>query len=230
MVGPTPSSECRWPARDQGDGPVDGRQADRLRPGQSRPGDLLSRGQGGRPSRRDHGHRPFSDFPNQVNNVLGFPFIFRGRSTCVHGAFRRGMKVAAARALAELAREPVPDSVLRAYDLELSPSARVPDPQAVRPPGAVDGGPAVAEAAMDEGLARAPSRTWRSTRTSSGAIPRLLRADPFDHHPGHGSSPMRVAYPHADDVRIIRAARRVKDEGIGNARSSSDDCGEPSPR
>src|SRR5690606_38072982 len=59
-----------------------------------------------------------SDYPNQVNNVLGFPFIFRGALDVRAKAVTEGMKVAAARALAELAREPVPDAVLRAYSLE----------------------------------------------------------------------------------------------------------------
>ncbi len=158
-----------------------------------------------------------SDYPNQVNNVLGFPFIFRGALDVRARGVSEGMKVAAARALAELAREPVPDSVLRAYSLERLQFSRdylIPKP--FDPRVLVRVAPAVASAATEEGLARTPL------------------ADPDDYrealqarfHSSYGlittvtakarTQPMRVAYPHGHDLRIIRAARRVLDEGIAS--------------
>ncbi|MCI0678746.1 MAG: NADP-dependent malic enzyme [Actinobacteria bacterium] len=156
-----------------------------------------------------------SDFPNQVNNVLGFPFIFRGALDVRTRAVSEGMKVAAAHALANLAREPVPDSVLRAYDLErlaFGPEYLIPKPFDPRVLWTV--APAVAAAAMQEKLARAPiedfdvykaqlQTRFRASHALINAITNRAMAQP-----------KRVAYPHADDVRIIRAARRVADEGI----------------
>ncbi|MCI0425532.1 MAG: NADP-dependent malic enzyme, partial [Actinobacteria bacterium] len=156
-----------------------------------------------------------SDFPNQVNNVLGFPFIFRGALDVRARAVSEGMKVAAAHALANLAREPVPDSVLRAYDLErlaFGPEYLIPKPFDPRVLWTV--APAVAAAAMQEKLARAPiedfdvykaqlQTRFRASHALINAITNRAMAQP-----------KRVAYPHADDVRIIRAARRVADEGI----------------
>ncbi|MGI9610997.1 MAG: malic enzyme-like NAD(P)-binding protein, partial [Acidimicrobiia bacterium] len=98
-----------------------------------------------------------SDYPNQVNNVLGFPFIFRGALDVRSKGVSEGMKIAAAHALADLAREPVPDSVLRAYDIErldFGPEYLIPKPFDPRVLWTV--APAVAMAAMEEGLARSP--------------------------------------------------------------------------
>ena len=98
-----------------------------------------------------------SDFPNQVNNVLGFPFIFRGaldvRASCIN----EEMKIAAVRALSELAREEVPAEVLRACDvdaLSFGPEYIIPKPVDVRLLGRI--APAVARAAVDSGVARLP--------------------------------------------------------------------------
>jgi malate dehydrogenase (oxaloacetate-decarboxylating)(NADP+) len=127
------------------------------------------------------------------------------------------MKVAATMALAQLAREPVPDAVLRAYDLDhlsFGPDYLIPKPFDPRALWTV--APAVAQAAMDEGLARAPIQDldaykielqtrFRASYVLINAI--TTRAM---------EQPKRVAYPHADDLRIIRAARRVRDEGIGS--------------
>ena len=158
-----------------------------------------------------------SDFPNQVNNVLGFPFIFRGALDVRARGVSEKMKVAAAHALAQLAKEPVPDSVLRAYDLEqlsFGPEYLIPKPFDSRVLWTV--APAVAKAAMDEGLARKPIEDMDAyiselqTRfRASHALMASITTRAMEH-------PKRVAYPHADDVRIIRAARRVKDEGIGS--------------
>ena len=158
-----------------------------------------------------------SDFPNQVNNVLGFPFIFRGALDVRARGVSEKMKVAAAHALADLAKEPVPDSVLRAYDLEqlsFGPDYLIPKPFDSRVLWTV--APAVAQAAMDEGLARKPiedmdryiSELQTRFRASHGLMASITTRAM--------EQPKRVAYPHADDVRIIRAARRVKDEGIAS--------------
>ncbi|MFV0476742.1 MAG: malic enzyme-like NAD(P)-binding protein [Parahaliea sp.] len=98
-----------------------------------------------------------SDYPNQVNNVLGFPFIFRGALDVRASAINEAMKIAAVHALAELAREPVPESVLKACGLsELSFGANyiIPKPMDPRLLGAIV--PAVAKAAIDSGVARSP--------------------------------------------------------------------------
>ena len=157
-----------------------------------------------------------SDFPNQVNNVLGFPFIFRGALDVRARAVSEGMKVAAAEALAVLAREPVAESVLEAYQLkELSfgPDYLIPKPFDPRVLTAV--APAVAVAATEEGLARLPCRIeeYRQQlsarlRPSQGLIQAVtIRARQY---------PARVVFPYGDDVRLVRTARRVLDERIGH--------------
>ena len=158
-----------------------------------------------------------SDYPNQVNNVLGFPFIFRGALDVRSKGVSEGMKVAATRALAEMAKLPVPDSVLRAYDvdrLEFGPDYLIPKPFDSRALWMV--APAVAKAATDEGLAREPltdvDAYAQSLRMRFQATAGLLQVVT-----GRAKqSPKTVVYPHGGDLRIIRAARRVLDEGIGN--------------
>lgn len=158
-----------------------------------------------------------SDYPNQVNNVLGFPFIFRGALDVHATGVSEGMKVAAARALAELARQEVPESVLKAYGAErmgFGPDYLIPKPFDPRVLWTV--APAVAVAATEEGLARQPladveeyrQRLRARFQSSYGLIQAITgRAK---------QRPMSVVFPHGDDVRIIRAARRVIDEGIAS--------------
>jgi malate dehydrogenase (oxaloacetate-decarboxylating)(NADP+) len=158
-----------------------------------------------------------SDYPNQVNNVLGFPFIFRGALDVRSRGVSEAMKVAASRALAQLAREPVPESVLRAYDLDhlsFGPDYLIPKPFDPRVLWTV--APAVAQAAMDEGLARAHiddmdvyKAELQSRFNASYGLINSITTRAME-------QPKRVAYPHGNDLRIIRAARRVKDEGIGS--------------
>jgi malate dehydrogenase (oxaloacetate-decarboxylating)(NADP+) len=98
-----------------------------------------------------------SDYPNQVNNLLGFPYIFRGALDVRARSINDEMKIAASRALAELTREPVPPEVLKAYDLEhleFGPDYVVPKP--FDPRLCIWEAPAVAKAAMDTGVARLP--------------------------------------------------------------------------
>ena len=157
-----------------------------------------------------------SDFPNQVNNVLGFPFIFRGALDVRARAITGGMKVAAARALADLARQPVPDTVLRTYDLDhlsFGPEYLIPKPSDPRVLWHV--APAVAAAATAEGVAGLPLEDIEDYRdqlrarfqaTFSLLHPVTLKAR---------RDPMRVVFPRGADVRIVRAARVIADEGIG---------------
>ena len=96
-----------------------------------------------------------SDYPNQVNNVLGFPFIFRGALDVRATQINEEMKIAAARALAELAREDVPEAVAKAYGLEglqFGPDYLIPKP--LDPRILMREAPAVAKAAMESGVAR----------------------------------------------------------------------------
>jgi len=158
-----------------------------------------------------------SDYPNQVNNVLGFPFIFRGALDVRARGVSEGMKVAAAQALAELAREAVPDSVLRAYSLERLQFSRdylIPKP--FDPRVLVRVAPAVAMAATEEGLARAPIEDVESYRESLRSRFQASYSLINTVTTKARTQPMRVAYPHGHDLRIIRAARRVLDEGIAS--------------
>jgi malate dehydrogenase (oxaloacetate-decarboxylating)(NADP+) len=158
-----------------------------------------------------------SDFPNQVNNVLGFPFIFRGALDVRSTSITDGMKAAAARALAALAHETVPEAVLKAYGVEhlaFGPEYIIPKPFDGRVLSRV--APAVAEAATAEGVAALPLTDVEAYREE-------LRGK---FHATHGlvhaiavrarQQPMRIAYPHGADVRMVRAARRARDEGIAD--------------
>ena len=158
-----------------------------------------------------------SDYPNQVNNVLGFPFIFRGALDVRSRAVSEQMKIAAARSLAELAREEVPEGVLRAYNLDelrFGPEYLIPKPFDSRVLTQV--APAVAKSAVEEGLARAPISDFDGYRNelmarfrASYALVNAIRSRAME-------QPMKVAFPHADDLRIIRAAKRVLTEGIAS--------------
>jgi malate dehydrogenase (oxaloacetate-decarboxylating)(NADP+) len=102
-----------------------------------------------------------SDYPNQINNVLGFPFIFRGALDVRASTINEEMKLAASKALAALAKEPVPDSVLKAYNVEkllFGKDYIIPKPIDPRLISCV--APAVARAAMDSGVAKYPISDW----------------------------------------------------------------------
>jgi malate dehydrogenase (oxaloacetate-decarboxylating)(NADP+) len=102
-----------------------------------------------------------SDYPNQVNNVLGFPFIFRGALDVRATAINEEMKLAAVRAIADLAMQPVPESVMMAYNeknLSFGPQYIIPKPMDPRLLTTV--APAVAKAAMDSGVAKHPITDW----------------------------------------------------------------------
>jgi malate dehydrogenase (oxaloacetate-decarboxylating)(NADP+) len=108
-----------------------------------------------------------SDYPNQINNVLGFPFIFRGALDVRASTINEEMKMAAAKALAELARKPVPDCVLKAYDvdeLEFGRQYIIPKPLDPRLISCI--APAVAKAAIDSGVAKYPITDWDAYKKS----------------------------------------------------------------
>jgi malate dehydrogenase (oxaloacetate-decarboxylating)(NADP+) len=158
-----------------------------------------------------------SDYPNQVNNVLGFPFLFRGaldvRATDINDA----MKLAAVKALAGLAREDVPDAVLRAYGLESLRFGReylIPKPFDYRVLLRVP--PAVARAAMETGVARVaiPDFAVYHRRLETLISRRLeLMRGILDQA---RRSPRRVVFPEGEHEQILRAAKILVDEGIAH--------------
>jgi malate dehydrogenase (oxaloacetate-decarboxylating)(NADP+) len=156
-----------------------------------------------------------SDYPNQVNNVLCFPFLFRGALDVRATAINEPMKVAAVRALAELAREDVPDSVIRAYGgrpIHFGPEYIIPKPLDLRVLLTV--APAVAKAAMDSGVARIsmPGRSEYVQALESRLGPEreimhkiITRAE---------QHPRRIVLPEGDNPVILRAAHQAAREGI----------------
>jgi len=156
-----------------------------------------------------------SDFPNQVNNVLGFPYIFRGALDVRAREIDETMKIAAARALAELAHEPVPDSVAEAYGVRgfrFGPDYIIPKPFDTRVLWWC--APAVAEAAMKSGSARLPldikEYRERLQRKSGGTqytiMSRIVQRAK--------NAPKRIVFPDGDNIKVLRACQIVLDEGI----------------
>ena len=157
-----------------------------------------------------------SDYPNQVNNVLGFPYIFRGALDVRASTINDEMKVAAANALAGLAREDVPDEVAAAYSGErphYGPDYIIPVPFDPRLISRVS--PAVAQAAMDSGVAQRPIIDMDNYRAELRA-----RLDPIA-GPLHlileqvRANPKRVAFAEGEEEQIIRAAIAFRDTGYG---------------
>ena len=156
-----------------------------------------------------------SDFPNQVNNVLGFPYIFRGALDVRATEINEAMKVAAVHALAELAREDVPDAVIRAYGgkpIRFGPDYIVPKPLDTRVLLKVV--PAVAEAAVGSGVARTslPEQAAYLQRLEASLGPEreIMRKIIFRAQ----QNPQRIVLPEGDHPVIIRAAHHVAKEGI----------------
>lgn len=156
-----------------------------------------------------------SDHPNQVNNVLGFPFIFRGamdvRATCIN----EEMKLAATKAIAALAKETVPDYVNLAYgskSLSFGPEYIIPKPIDNRLISTVSS--AVAKAAIDSGVAKKTISDWDAYRTELdnrlGKDNKLMRTLANKAK----SNPKRVVFTEADTYKILKAAQVVRDEGI----------------
>jgi malate dehydrogenase (oxaloacetate-decarboxylating)(NADP+) len=155
-----------------------------------------------------------SDHPNQVNNVLGFPFIFRGALDVRATAINEEMKLAAVKALAELAKEPVPDVVLIAYnqpDMSFGKDYIIPKPLDPRLITSVS--PAVAKAAMESGVAQFDIKDWDGYKTELrkrlGLDNRFLRNLTLRAK----QNPQRVVFAEADNPKILKAAHTAKEEG-----------------
>ncbi|NMM48660.1 NADP-dependent malic enzyme [Flammeovirgaceae bacterium KN852] len=158
-----------------------------------------------------------SDHPNQVNNVLGFPYIFRGALDVRSKEINEEMKLAAVYALAKLAKEPVPEMVTKAYNeptLSFGKEYLIPKPLDPRLITTIS--PAVAKAAIDSGVARINITNWEEyninlqkrlgidTRLMSRIIQRAKK------------DPKRVVFAEADNIKILKAAQTLVDEGIAH--------------
>jgi malate dehydrogenase (oxaloacetate-decarboxylating)(NADP+) len=155
-----------------------------------------------------------SDYPNQVNNVLGFPFIFRGALDVRAREINEPMKIAAARALAELAKQDVPDAVAEAYgraSFHFGPEYIIPKPFDSRVLWWV--APAVARAAMESGVAQVELNLdeYRESLIKriggSHAVLRRIVARAKE-------SPRRIVFPEGDQAKVLRACRAIVDEQI----------------
>lgn len=156
-----------------------------------------------------------SDYPNQVNNVLGFPYIFRGALDVRATSINEEMKKAAVKAIAELAKKTVPEAVNLAYNsknLKFGKDYIIPKPIDLRLITSVS--PAVAKAAMDSGVARKAITNWETyneeLKIRLGMDDKLMRAITNKAK----SSPKRVVFAEADNYKILKAAQIVRDEGI----------------
>ncbi len=157
-----------------------------------------------------------SDNPNQVNNVLGFPFIFRGALDVMAKSINEEMKIAAVHALAKLAKEPVPEEVNEAYNVRSLQFGRdyiIPKPLDYRLITTV--APAVAKAAMESGVARANITNWSAYRDQLNkrmgnddklvkSIMQKAKADK-----------QRIVFAEADNYKTLKAAQIIHDDGIG---------------
>ena len=156
-----------------------------------------------------------SDFPNQVNNVLGFPYIFRGALDVRATQINEAMKLAAVKALAELTKTPVPDIVTMAYNeknILFGPEYIIPKPLDNRLLNYV--APAVAKAAMESGVARKPITDWEAYTVElnerlgiDNHLLRMLGAKAR-------KDPKRVVFAEAENQKILKTAQLVQDEGI----------------
>ncbi len=156
-----------------------------------------------------------SDHPNQVNNVLGFPYIFRGALDVRARKINEEMKLAAVKAIAELAKEQVPEIVNLAYNqdnLQFGRQYIIPKPFDPRLIYKVS--PAVAKAAMDSGVARKPIEDWEEYKEE--LIKRLGRDDKFIRlaQEKARSNPQRVILAEGDNLKVLKAAQIVVEDGL----------------
>ncbi|HEX9829259.1 MAG TPA: NADP-dependent malic enzyme [Bacteroidota bacterium] len=156
-----------------------------------------------------------SDYPNQVNNVLGFPFIFRGALDVRASTINDEMKIAASHALARLAKEDVPDSVMRAYGgkkIEFGREYIIPKP--FDPRVLLWEATAVARTAMETGVARAPVSDFEAYRDTLearlGKSREVMRV--FIHRAQH--DPKRIVFPEGEEEKVLRAAQIIVEEKI----------------
>ncbi len=158
-----------------------------------------------------------SDYPNQVNNVLGFPYLFRGALDIHARAINDDMKIACARALAELAREDVPDEVALAYgkNLTFGRDYIIPTPFDPRLIHRIP--PAVAKAGMDTGAARRPivdiAAYEQSLKSRMDPTASILRGI----HARARTAQARMIFAEGDDPRVLRAAVMYQRSGLGKA-------------
>jgi len=157
-----------------------------------------------------------SDYPNQVNNVLGFPYIFRGALDVRATQINEEMKLAAVRALAEMAKSPVPDIVNMAYNektILFGPNYIIPKPVDPRLLSTV--APAVAKAAIDSGVAQLPITDWdkyvADLEKRLGVDNQVMRLVGNKAR----SNPKRIVFSEADNLKILKAAQTIYDDGIG---------------
>lgn len=156
-----------------------------------------------------------SDHPNQVNNVLGFPFIFRGALDVRATTINEEMKLAAVKAIASLAKESIPEEVIEAYgqkNISFGRDQIIPKPIDTRLIYYV--APAVAKAAMDSGVAREPIVDWDAyemeLKNRLGLDNKLIRTITEKAQ----RSPKRVVYAEADNIKILKAAQTAWEEGV----------------
>ena len=156
-----------------------------------------------------------SDYPNQINNVIGFPYIFRGALDVHARAINEEMKLAAVHAIAELAKQPVPDVVNDVYhvnDLTFGPKYFIPKP--VDPRLITEVSAAIAKAAMDSGVARTPITDWEAykqhLRQLLGQETKLTRKL----HDTARLHPQRVVFAEGGNPTMLKAAVQAKTEGI----------------
>ncbi|MGB0915295.1 MAG: NADP-dependent malic enzyme [Crocinitomicaceae bacterium] len=156
-----------------------------------------------------------SDHPNQVNNVLGFPFIFRGALDVRAKTINEEMKLAAVHAIASLAKESIPEEVIEAYgekNISFGRDQFIPKPLDPRLIYYV--APAVAKAAMDSGVAQAPIEDWDAyemeLKNRLGLDNKLIRNITEKGQ----RSPKRVVFAEADNIKILKAAQTAFEEGV----------------
>jgi len=156
-----------------------------------------------------------SDYPNQVNNVLGFPFIFRGALDCRATTINDEMKLAASEALSCLAKEEVPDSVLRAYGSERFSFGRdylIPKP--FDPRVLLNVPVAVARAAAETGVAQEPITDFEAYRRRLEQLLGRARGMMHGVYDRAKSDPKRIVFPEGDQEKIVRAAKVLIEEGM----------------
>ena len=157
-----------------------------------------------------------SDYPNQVNNVLGFPYIFRGALDVRATTINEAMKLAAVKALSALTHEPVPDIVNLAYNektISFGPTYIIPKP--VDPRLLATVAPAVAKAAMESGVAKYPIEDWEAYKLALNK--RLGLDNQLSRVIGNKArkDPKRVVFADAENIKILKVAQLTQEEGVG---------------
>ncbi len=156
-----------------------------------------------------------SDYPNQINNVIGFPYIFRGALDTQASAINEEMKIAAVKAIAALAKQPVPDVVNEAYQVNnftFGPKYFIPKP--VDPRLITEVSMAVAKAAMDSGVARKPITDWEAYKTRLRVLMGQENKLTRQFYETAKRDPKRVVFAEGTHPHMLKAAVEAKSEGI----------------